>query len=299
MPEDYAYREIFDNLFDGIYFVDTNRVIQYWNKAAEELTGYPAEMVLGSSCKDNILTHVDEQGNSLCSGMCPLAMTMADGKPRQAEVFLHHREGHRIPVVIRISALTDVNGEIIGGVELFSDISRFKSIEMKAKELEELAMVDNLTRLANRNGIEREFFLCFEEHKRLGTPFGILFMDIDHFKKFNDDYGHDVGDRVLKMVAETLLHNSRPFDVAGRWGGEEFICIMRNVTSEQLEGAGNRLRILVENSYIMSGEDELKVTVSGGATLVREGDTVETLLKRADTLLYRSKRAGRNRLTLG
>jgi len=162
-----------------------------------------------------------------------------------------------------------------------------------------MALVDRLTQLANRNHIETELEMRFEERKRYGVPFGILFMDIDHFKRFNDTYGHDVGDNVLRYVAKTFIENSRPFDLYGRWGGEEFIGIIRNITAKDLENLGNRLRLLVEASYILDGNNQLHVTISIGATLVKQGDTVDTLLKRADDLLYRSKMSGRNRLTKG
>jgi len=213
-----SYSRILDNLYDGLYFVDRDRVIRYWNKAAERISGYTAAEVVGRSCSDNLLTHVDNNGHSLCLGMCPLAMTMADGEAREAEVFLHHKGGHRVPVSVRISTLTDTDGKVIGGVELFSDMSSFKSIENRIKELEEMALLDTLTRLANRNCIEKEILMRLEEKKRFGLPFGLLFMDIDHFKRFNDTYGHDVGDRVLRFVADTLVKNSRPFDMIGRWG---------------------------------------------------------------------------------
>jgi len=294
-----SYSRLVDNLYDGLYIVDRERIIQYWNKAAERISGYTASEVVGRSCSDNILTHVDGDGNSLCLGMCPLAMTIADEVPREAEVFLHHKGGHRVPVSVRTSTLTDMNGNVIGGVELFTDISNHKSIELRVKELEEMALLDNLTRLANRNYIEKELFVLFEEKRRLAIPFGILFMDIDHFKRFNDTYGHDVGDRILKFVADTLVSNSRPFDVTGRWGGEEFIGIIRNVSRQQLEELGNRLRMLVGASYIQTESDKLQVSISIGATLVCDNDSVDTLIKRADKLLYESKRAGRNRLTIG
>jgi diguanylate cyclase (GGDEF)-like protein len=231
--------------------------------------------------------------------MCPVAMTIVDGEAREAEIFLHHKDGHRVPVSVRTSTLTDENGNVIGGVELFTDISSLKANELRIKELEEMVLLDNITRLANRNYIEKELFVRFEETKRFGVPFGILFMDIDHFKKFNDTYGHDVGDRVLKFVADTLSRNSRPFDVIGRWGGDEFIGIMRKVSRQQLVYLGNRLRMLVEASYIQTGNDKLHVSISIGATLVCDNDSTDTLIKRADTLLYESKRAGRNRLTIG
>jgi diguanylate cyclase (GGDEF)-like protein/PAS domain S-box-containing protein len=294
-----SYRRILDNLYDGLYFVDRDRVIQYWNKAAERISGYPAVEVVGKSCADSILTHVDSSGTCLCKGMCPLAMTIADGEAREAEIFMHHKDGHRLPVSVHVNTLTDTDGNVIGGIEIFSDISSIKSIESRIKELEEMALLDNLTRLGNRNYIEKELSIRFEEQKRFGVPFGMLFMDIDHFKNFNDTYGHDLGDRVLRFVADTMRKNSRPFDTIGRWGGEEFIGIMRNVTRHQLEHLGNRLRILTESSYIPWLDDKLHVSISVGATLVRDDDNVDTLLKRADGLLYESKRAGRNRLTLG
>ena len=84
-----SYRTLIDNLYDGVYYVDKKRTIQYWNKAAEKITGFKSQQVVGKRCSDNILTHVDSEGNSLCQGMCPLAETISDGLPREAEVYLH------------------------------------------------------------------------------------------------------------------------------------------------------------------------------------------------------------------
>lgn len=294
-----SYRRILDDLYDGLYFMDTDRVIRYWNGAAEQISGFTASEVVGKSCSNNILTHVNEKGDSLCKGLCPAAMTIADGKSREAKVFLHHKEGHRVPIAVRVTAITDTEGKVIGAAELFSDISSARFIETRVKELEEMALLDYLTKIANRNCIEKDIAACLEERKRFGVPFGILFMDIDHFKRFNDTFGHDLGDRVLKYVAQTLRKNLRSFDVVGRWGGEEFIGIIRNITRQQLESLGNRLRILVESSYIQSGNERLNVSISIGATLVRDDDDRNSLLKRADTLLYESKKAGRNCLTIG
>jgi len=102
-----SYLKIFDNLYDGLYVADRNRVIRYWNKAAERISGYAADEVIGKSGSDNILTHVDLEGNSLCLTACPPAMTIADGEARQAGVLLHHKTGYRVPISVRISALFD------------------------------------------------------------------------------------------------------------------------------------------------------------------------------------------------
>jgi len=296
--EEDSYERIIENLHDGLYFVDRDRVITYWNRAAAQVSGFAANEVVGTRCSDNVLAHVDSEGNTLCTGMCPLAATIADGKPREAEVYLHHKDGHRIPVSVRVSTLTDRNGDIIGGIELFTDISNHAANALRVQELERLALLDNLTQLANRNYIEGELQSRFEEAKRFNVPFGILFIDIDHFKTFNDTYGHHVGDEVLKFVANTLVAGARPFDLYGRWGGEEFIGIIRNVDGKDLESLGNRLRSLIETSYIIHDNEKLYVTVSIGATLVNDNDTIDGLIKRADALLYRSKGAGRNCLTM-
>ena len=293
-----VYERIFENLNDGLYFVNTDRIITYWNKAAEQITGFSAPEVMGRPCSDNILTHVDGDGRSLCFGMCPLAKTLADGSPRESEVYLHHKEGHRIPILIRVSPLTDKNHQVIGGVELFTDISHLAANELRVKELEKLAFLDKLTQLANRHYIEREIQTRLSETQRLNVPFGILFMDIDRFKILNDTYGHDVGDRVLRSVSRTFVAGSRPFDLFGRWGGEEFIGIIRNINKEVLELYGNRIRKLVESAYIIHNGIKMNVTISIGATMIQGNDTIDSLIKRADILLYQSKTRGRNCLTM-
>ncbi|MBU0673859.1 MAG: sensor domain-containing diguanylate cyclase [Proteobacteria bacterium] len=294
-----SFEKIVNTLHDGLYFVDRQRTITYWNQSAERISGFCSAEVVGRACSDNILTHVDEHGTCLCLEGCPLAATMEDGILREATVYMHHKDGHRIPVSVRTSPLLDDFGQIIGGVELFTDVSNMAANDLRVKELEKLALLDNLTQLANRHYLERELTSKIDEYRRNALPFGILFMDIDHFKEFNDRYGHDIGDLVLQSVANTFVINSRPFDLYGRWGGEEFIGIVRNITSQVLEHIGNRMRLLVEHAYIAVEGKELKVTISMGATLFHDDDTIDSFLKRADTLLYESKKKGRNCLTFG
>ena len=290
---------ILENLHDGLYLVDRHRKVIYWNPAAERITGFTAAEVVGKHCYDNVLNHVDGEGRQLCLRLCPLAATIADGKRRTADIYLHHKDGHRIPVSVRASTLTDARGRVIGGIELFTDISHRAANELKIKELEKLARLDPLTQLANRVHLEKEIEIWLEEHKRFQIPFGVLFMDLDHFKNINDTHGHAVGDEVLKLVARTFTANSRPFDLYGRWGGEEFVGLIRHIDAPELAELGNRLRALIGESYLMRGNTRLQVTISIGATLVRDGDQAADLVRRADALLYQSKAAGRNRLTLG
>ena len=294
-----AYLQIIDNLNDGIYIVNRQRRIIYWNDAAEHISGFSANEVVGNSCADNILCHVDGCGTNLCTGSCPLAATIAEGAAHTADVYLHHKDGTRIPVCVRVNPITDDTGNIIGAVEIFTDLRNKLANEIRLKYLEQLAMLDRLTNLANRHYLERELDVSFEAKKRYGSLFGILFMDIDNFKQVNDLYGHDVGDRVLQFVAGTISANSRPFDLYGRWGGEEFVGIVRNIAPDDLCNLGQRLRSLVGESFILLEDIPLRVTISVGATMVTDSDSVTTLVRRADELMYQSKVAGKNCVTVG
>jgi diguanylate cyclase (GGDEF)-like protein len=112
----------------------------------------------------------------------------------------------------------------------------------------------------------------------------------------NDTFGHLTGDAVLKMVGKTLQTNIRMSDLAGRWGGEEYVLIITYVNEEQIIQLAEKVRKLVEQSFIDTDSGRIRVTITLGATLVRRGDTMEALIERADQLLYAGKKEGRNRV---
>jgi diguanylate cyclase (GGDEF)-like protein/PAS domain S-box-containing protein len=296
---DINYRDLIGHIIDGLYLVDKKRKIIYWNKSAERITGYSKDDVIGHACHENILVHVDTQGRGLCRSVCPLAATIKDGNPRDAEVYLHHKQGHRVPVWVRTTQLKDSTGQVVGGAELFSDLSANNAIASKIEELERLSLIDALTQLANRRFVEMELVGRLSEMQRYQLSFGLLMLDIDFFKKVNDRYGHDVGDRVLQTVSKTMVQSARPHDLFGRWGGEEFIGIIRNVDQEGLRAVCERLRTLIANSFVKQNGGYINVTASIGATVAARDDNPESIVKRTDQLLYSSKREGRDRCTLG
>jgi diguanylate cyclase (GGDEF)-like protein/PAS domain S-box-containing protein len=292
------YRDVLEHINDGVYFCDRDRRITYWNKAAERITGFSAEEIGGSSCSNGILVHVDERGGSLCQDGCPVAATLLDGESREAQVYLHHRAGHRVPVVVRTSPMFGSSGEIIGVVETFSDNSSLLDALRKVDELSQETETDPLTRVSNRRSMQLKLQACLRECFELNKTAGLLFVDIDHFKEVNDTFGHEAGDRVLQMVARTLKHNLRSSDVLARWGGEEFLALLYGVDERVLAATAEKLRVLVASSFIESDSVYVRVTISLGATLMKPEDTVHTLVDRADRLLYQAKAEGRNRISL-
>jgi diguanylate cyclase (GGDEF)-like protein/PAS domain S-box-containing protein len=293
------YKELMDNLYDGVYFVDTDRQITYWNKGAERITGYQAEKMIGSFCFDNLLNHVTETGKHLCQDGCPLSTALQNGKVIKAEVFLRHKDGHRVPVTVRVAPIQDKNHRIIGAVETFSNNQANIQLRRKVDQLKQSILQDPLTGIGNRVHCETKLKSAIMEYHQHGYPFGLLFLDIDHFKVINDTNGHEVGDQALKSLAGTLSSNLRNADTCDRWGGDEFIVILADTDATALLRVAEKLRTMIEHSTFMVEDCEVTITASIGATLVREGDTMKALIKRADAFMYQSKFNGRNCVTMG
>lgn len=290
--------DILDQLFDGVYLLDLDGKVLFWNRGAERLTGFTRQEVVGRRCGDGLLMHVSPAGDRLCGEPCPMRACMADGQPRVAEAFLHHKDGHRIPVQIHGAPLRDAEGRIVGAVEVFADDSRSLALRERSAELERLALWDDMLSLPNRRYLCQHLESRMAEFQRTGLSFGILILDIDLFKNINDTLGHLAGDAALKTVARTLEAARRSYDVVGRWGGEEFLAVLPSVEPQILHEIAERFRLSAEFSTIRHEDKTISLTLSIGGSCAREGDTLDTLFQRADKFLYESKQAGRNRSTV-
>lgn len=293
------YREILDNLYDGIFFVDKEGFITYWNKGATNLTGYSSADVKGRNYCD-IFKPLDKHGNQLCDNdTCPIQHVFEIATLTEIEAYICHKEGHLLPISIRIAPVREVGEHFVVAVEIHSSNSPRQALRQRLEELQTMAMHDPLTGIANRRFVEINLAARLEELKRYGFDFSILFIDADHFKMINDTHGHAIGDRILKMISATVANSLRSFDIIGRWGGEEFVVLLINPKKEDLFNLADRLRRLIESSTLTLDNGEvLKVTVSIGATAAQKGDTVDALIERADKLMFESKRRGRNRVSL-
>ncbi len=304
MPEalldsDRLFKTLLDNLGEGVYFTDLQRRIRYWNNAAEKITGYTSLEVMGRCCADNILMHADCNGKTMCKSCdCPLAATMRDRQNRSGKLYLHHKEGHRLPVAVTATAICDDDGIVIGGLETFHDATTEMSALSQIDELKALSLICNVTGVGNRRYAEQILAARFAQMEQHGQCLGLVFMDIDHFKAINDQFGHRVGDVALKMVARTLANAMRSNDFLARWGGEEFIAVLPGLDHDQLVLFADRLRALVEKSSATISNGTLVVTISVGAVVAKPGDAVNEVVHRADELMYSSKLAGRNRVTI-
>jgi diguanylate cyclase (GGDEF)-like protein len=170
--------------------------------------------------------------------------------------------------------------------------SRTSELRVANRRLEELAITDGLTGLHNHRHFQGRLRRDLEIARRAGRPLSIVMFDVDHFKAYNDTYGHPAGDEVLRRVAEALRHEARAADLVARYGGEEFVVAMPDADRDAAHAAAERIR-----RHVLA---EGVVTISGGiATFPADGVDAETLIERADRALYRAKREGRDRIAPG
>ncbi len=225
----------------------------------------------------------------------PMAVSLAYGKKR------HHTCSYRLKLA----------GEFLGEL-IFSRRRRFAEQEMEVLEnmLCQLiyplrnsiwyqravhsAQVDSLTGINNRtamnNTLKREVDLAHRNR----TPLSLIVADIDHFKQINDQYGHSVGDEVLKGFAQLITNNLRGSDIVFRYGGEEFVVLLTGTNSEDATLIAERIRGAVENHIFNCEDHQLSLTASFGTASLSGNDTQESLFKHADQALYRAKEGGRN-----
>jgi diguanylate cyclase len=161
------------------------------------------------------------------------------------------------------------------------------------------SLTDPLTTLSNRKFFDSELFKAITDAKKSGESLSLLMSDVDHFKEFNDKYGHVTGDQVLRLVALSIKQNVKGQDIAARYGGEEFAIALPNTALRQAITVADHIRRAVMTKELMkrsSGERLGRVTISIGVALLRPTDTPQALIERADSCLYAAKRNGRNRV---
>jgi diguanylate cyclase (GGDEF)-like protein/PAS domain S-box-containing protein len=289
------HKQVLDHLAEGVYFVDTERKILYWNHAAEVLSGFSAEEVVGSHCYNHILNHVNEKFEPLCTDHCPLTIAIAKREMIIERAFLHHKNGHRVPVNIKVNPVIGSDGKVIGAVEIFSDATPYLELEGMNRELEKTIRIDPLTKVPNRRAFLELIHQEFQRYRRYATPFAVIFTDIDFFKEVNDRFGHKVGDLTLQWFTRKLSGGLRKVDTISRFGGEEFLMLLPSTTPEAATLTAEKLRTLVAQRPCP--ETGQTLTASFGVASVEVEDTPESLIERADRGLYLSKKAGRNLVT--
>lgn len=269
-----------DKMYEGIYIVDRQRRIIYWNTGAEDIAGYCDQEVMGKRCWDNLLRHVDDQHRELCRGWCPLVATMQDGQEREAAVYLHHKEGHRVPIKVRVVPIRDAADTIIGAIEIFC--KNADQVSPNIREDKTLPL-DPLTNIANRFFMENHLKARLAELHKNFRPFSLIRVSIASTEHIAQIYGPAVRDDVIKMVANTLAQNAGTSSITGRWEAGDFVIVVNGAQQNMLATMIDKLSFLVDQSFLIIEGQVVRTKVSINVVTAHLDDTLETLLARSES----------------
>ncbi|MBK1717886.1 EAL domain-containing protein [Thiocystis violacea] len=278
---------VFESTAEGVIITDPHECILAVNRAFTEITGYREEEILGKTPRLLQSGRHDKRFyQALWSELKRTGLW-------RGEIWNRHKSGEIYPELMTISAVLDGSNELTHYVGVFRDISHIKRSE---KQLEFLAHHDPLTGLPNRSLFQARLEHCLRRASRHARRVGLLFIDLDRFKIINDTLGHPIGDGLLRTVAEALAAQVRSEDTIARLGGDEFVVILEDIQTEaDATLFAQRLLLTVFDQPFRVGVREIFVTASIGISVYpRDGEDIDTLLRRADIAMYQAKALGRN-----
>ncbi len=290
-----VYRSILERLHTGVYVVDRERRIVFWNQGAEHISGYLSQDVVGRCCAEEILAHCDSNNLALCGDNCPLLHAMRDGRTCEASIFLRHKLGYRIPVHIFAMPLKDAQGNVIGSAESFEEPRNYALVERRDPQV--MDGIDVLTGLPGAAASRSAIVSSITRLAECGAAFSAFRIHVDHLGQFMADHGPEAGAHLLRAIAQTLRNALRPGDYLGCWSNREFIGLLPVHRKRALLRVAERLRGLGACAAVTWWGDRFSLTLSFGMATVAPGDSLESLVARADRALDRSIEQGGNRFT--
>jgi diguanylate cyclase (GGDEF)-like protein/PAS domain S-box-containing protein len=282
------YRLLAENAWDVIWTMGIDGSITYVSPSVERVRGITPEEAAAQTLDEMFTPDSAAQVEQYYAELYA-AMDAGEVPP----IYLGEREYYRKDGSIMLGELqvipqVDATGQVVQILGVTRDISERRYLE---QELERLAVTDPLTGVLNRREGERVFTAEMAEAQRYDTPMSLLMLDLDYFKSVNDTYGHQVGDAVLVEWARRITENLRASDTLSRWGGEEFVVLMRQCAINDATALAERLRTLVAGTPFATVGT---ITVTIGVTELRPDDEFTNWIDRADRALYAAKSAGRN-----
>jgi diguanylate cyclase (GGDEF)-like protein/PAS domain S-box-containing protein len=310
-------RKAFDSLAEGLLIVDQQARIVLANRAFRQL--HPSADAELNGRRIDTLDWLVDGIEAAGAGPAPWSQTLQSGAPVSAQpLALLQPDGVSTQVLISSSAIIDNSGRARGCMITFDNVTAIhraneelrgtlvqlqssrQRVEEQNGELRRLASRDSLTGCFNRRAFFELAGELFAQARQGHTALCCLMVDIDHFKQFNDNHGHAVGDQVIQVVARSLAAGLRQTDVLGRYGGEEFCIVLPGATPQEALAVAERMRVDIEANArgAIRGSEVSPIRASFGlAVLSLNARSIEDLIDQADQALYSSKQAGRNRVT--
>jgi diguanylate cyclase (GGDEF)-like protein/PAS domain S-box-containing protein len=288
------YRSVLEHLETGVYIVDRNRRVRFWNEGAEQITGFLRQDVVGRFLREHLVAVGDASKSLDDDPSDPINLVFRDGKSSVLEVSMLHKNGYRLPVVLRTNPIRDSRGAVVGAAESFERNRAASDLTRRQAMYADFGCLDALTGLAARTFMEtqlRENLITFAEHN---IPFGILLIQIDRLDQLRAARGPGVVPTILRVVAQSLENSLRPTDLVGCWGENEFLAILMECRESEVPRVGERVRRIISMAEIEWWGDRFSVTSPVGGAGCRAEDTPELLVERAQASLQDSIAKGGN-----
>jgi diguanylate cyclase (GGDEF)-like protein/PAS domain S-box-containing protein len=291
---------------DGLVIADARlpeMPLVYVNPAFERLTGYRAEEVLGKNCR------LLQRNDTRQDGLDDVRLALDNGTSCMLTLRNYRKNGSMFWNELSLAPILERSGQVKHFVGTLSDVTvrvlteqqlieKQHRLEKTKRMLQGLALKDALTGLYNRRYFSEQVEREWNRARREQLPLSLFMIDIDHFKRFNDSYGHGVGDEVLRLVAKAVRERVRDTDLPARYGGEELIAVLPGADLATCAATAERIRKALADCKITrrsTGESLPGITVSVGVGQFQPGESMEDLIDRCDRALYQAKKTGRNR----
>jgi len=286
------YRGILENLPTGLCVVNMQKKILFWSSGAERITGHLHHEVIGRSCAAQPLAHCDHPACEFCGDKSPVARAIMTSHPVEATGFLHHKQGHEVPVRIRAVPVHNGHGSIIGAVETFEELQPAANRDGTEPIYQAPDCVDAVTGVANRPRMHahlRQTLLMLSDG---AIAFGVLLLKLQGLTHFRARLGPEAASSLLRIVARTLESSIWTTDVVGRWSDDQFLVIVNGCHPEGIPAVCERMRRMLAGEGIEWWGERHSLPVLIGETTAQAGDTVESLVERVQKSLGTASAGG-------
>ncbi len=291
------YQTVLEGLETGVYIVDRNRRIRFWNEGAEKITGYLRQDVVGHFLRDHLLTTSDASRDLDSDADDPINAAFRDGKPSVLNVSILHKYGYRLPVVLRTNPIRNSRGLVVGVAESFEKNRSAFELSRRQSSHANSSCLDVLSGVASQSFMETQLLenlTTFANHK---IPFAILLLQIDDMDLYRVNRGPGALLLIQRIIAMSIENCLRPTDLLGCWDKNQFLAILMDCKESEVGLVGERVRRIIARSEIEWWGDKFSVTSSVGGAACRDGDKVEMLVARAESSLQESIASGGNCVT--
>jgi PAS domain S-box-containing protein len=269
------FRSVLENLPVGVYVLDRERRVRFWNRGAEQITGYLAHEVVGQACRGP-LQHCDAQGRVLCGDRCPVTATFHDGHPQQNYVFSLHKQGHRVGMQIHTLPIFESRDSVAGVTVVFEEAPASGGTESFGSLM--YGCLDPITGVPSQRltrAVLAESVVGLEETH---GGFGLLLIRVLGLKEFSAKHGANSMVPFLRATAQTIRHRLGGEDFVGRWDEHEFLAVLHSPSPVTVAAMAETIERLLSQSEISWWGDRFLIDAVVAHTVARPGDQVEALI---------------------